>query len=357
MSALSSYIQATGNLLLPEWTEQAGVMLVWPHADSDWAAILDAAWANYRAMAQAILQFEDLLIIVRDDVHREAVQSYVQPVRRQPTFVLHATNDTWVRDYGPLSVRHNNQNQLIDFRFNAWGGKYPFAKDNALAETLRVSGLFSNIEHSDLILEGGAIETDGQGALMATRSSVITASRNGQLGQQEIEQQLSAKLGIQQFHWLDCAGLAGDDTDGHVDTLARFLDDNTIVYATVSPAHPDYQALSELEAQLQQLRNAQGLPYRLIPLPPPPLRYSALDGRLLAATYANFLIINNAVLLPTYADENDAKAMATLTAATKRQIMPIPCNALIEQNGSLHCATMQLALDTFYADLLPRMSQ
>ena len=336
--------------LLPEWAEQAAVMLVWPHAESDWAAILEQAWHCYRDIAKAILEHEDLVIVARDSAHQQSVLAYLQHCKRQPFFVLHPTNDTWIRDYGPLSVQAGNTQRLIDFRFNAWGGKYPYAKDDTLAESLRLSQRFAPISRVNLVLEGGAVETDGRGTFMATRSSVISTSRNGVLSQSDMESFLQTTLGIQHCHWLDCAGLAGDDTDGHIDTLARFLDEQTILYATVAEEHPDFAALKAFEEQLLRLRDPDGQPYHCIPLPAPPLRYSVLDQRLLAATYANFLIINNAVLLPVYDDPQDQLAIDRLTAATKRQIIPINCNALIEQNGSLHCATMQLAQNTYFPE-------
>ncbi|OOZ39055.1 agmatine deiminase family protein [Solemya elarraichensis gill symbiont] len=199
---------------------------------------------------------------------------------------------------------------------------------------------------SALVLEGGALETNGEGTMLATRSSVISESRNAGLDEEQVETLLNEQLGLSHFHWIECSGLAGDDTDGHIDTLARFTEEETIIYATVERSHPDFNAMQSLGEQLGSLRQPNGEAYRLIGLPPPPRRESVIDGRLLAATYANFLFINDAVLVPVYNHANDGLAVEMLQQATSRQVIPIECNALIEQNGSLHCATMQLAQGT-----------
>ncbi len=329
-----------------EWEPQDAVLITWPHDSSDWQQTLAESERNYVEIATAILAQQRLIILVQDSEQRKHVESQLTRAAGKPLFVTVNSNDTWIRDYGPLSVDIEGETSLIDFRFNAWGGKYESQLDDAVSANLYSNGLFKNMHSSELVLEGGALETNGQGTLLATRSSVISESRNSGLNEQQMESLLREQLGLSHFHWIECSGLAGDDTDGHIDTLARFTDPKTIVYATVERSHPDFSAMQALGEQLASLRQPNGEAYRLIGLPPPPRRESVIDGRLLAATYANFLIINDAVLLPVYNHTNDRLAVDMLRLATSRQVIPIKCNALIEQNGSLHCATMQLAQGT-----------
>ncbi|KHF25987.1 peptidylarginine deiminase-like protein [Solemya velum gill symbiont] len=329
-----------------EWETQDAVLITWPHENSDWQQTLAESERNYVEIATAILARQALIILVHDSEQRTHVESLLTNAVRKALFITVDSNDTWVRDYGPLSVEMEGEASLIDFRFNAWGGKYESQKDDTVSANLCNKGLFKNMHSSELVLEGGAIETNGQGAMLATRSSVISESRNSGLNAQQIEALLSEQLGLSHFHWIECNGLTGDDTDGHIDTLARFTDPETIVYATVERTHPDFGVMQNLGEQLASLRQPNGEAYRLVGLPPPPRRKSVIDDRLLAATYVNFLILNDAVLLPVYNDTNDKLAAEILQQVTSRQVIPIECNTLLEQNGSLHCATMQLAQGT-----------
>jgi len=213
-----------------------------------------------------------------------------------------------------------------------------------VSRALDEEGLFGcGMLHESMVLEGGAIETDGCGTLLATRGSVISERRNPGMEQSRIEERLSRLLGIKHFLWLDCDGLHGDDTDGHVDTIVRFADAETLLYASCSPQHPDHEQLRELERQVVALRRPDGRPYRTIPLPCPGLHRDT-DGRILPASYANFLITNSQVLQPVYMQDNDAKVMQIMQQAfPDREIVAIDSRALIEQNGSIHCATMQTA--------------
>lgn len=252
------------------------------------------------------------------------------------------SDDTWARDHGPLTVIVGNQTRVIDFRFNGWGGKYPATQDDRITAQLARTGVFgdSACEHSDLVLEGGAVETDGQGTLLATRHSVVTDSRNPGLNQTRLERQLRKALGLKRFLWLNNGALTGDDTDGHIDTLARFCDPHTILYVTCASEDPDFPVLDRMHRELDQFRRRDGASYRLIPLPPPGVHRDSA-GRRLPASYANFLIINDAVLAPVYGTTHDDEATSILAACfPNRQIIPIDCRPLIRQNGSLHCLTM-----------------
>lgn len=333
----------TENRIRAEWEPQTAVLLTWPHGESDWAGTLDRIAATYLEMARAISRHQSLIILAHDSFLQEQLLSLLgsNPHIR---IVSQPTNDTWIRDYGPLSVESDNRITHLDFRFDAWGGKYDAGLDDAVSRALDEQGLFEcGMLHESMVLEGGAVETDGCGALLATRGSVICERRNPGMDQTLIEEQLSRLLGITRFLWLDCDGLHGDDTDGHIDTIVRFADAETLLYATCSPQHPDHDRLGELERQVMALRRPDGRPYRTIPLPCPGLHRDR-DGRILPASYANFLITNRQVLQPVYMQENDAKVMRIMQQAFPgREIVAIDSRALIEQNGSIHCATMQTA--------------
>lgn len=257
--------------------------------------------------------------------------------------VIATSNDTWVRDYGPLALIDDTGAALCDFPFNGWGGKYPADRDKAVTRTLHQCGLFGTapLLRKSLVLEGGAVETDGQGTLLATRRSLVSESRNPGLSAPEIELVLAQTLGVRRILWLNAGGLSGDDTDGHIDNLARFADTETILHLTTDPDDPDHDELAAMYRELTAFRTQEGRPYKLIALPPAGRHW---DGdRRLPASYANFLLINGAVLLPVYGVANDGLAISVLEACFRhREIVPIDCRPVIRQNGGLHCLTMQL---------------
>jgi len=328
-----------------EWEPQSAVMLTWPHAGSDWED-LTAVFEAFAALGAAISADQELLSVGADASHLAQIQDHLLSTGAKPSrlrYASAASDDAWARDHGPLTVLGDNGPVLNDFTFNGWGGKYPAGRDNAITRSLQAQGVFGDVPRHDpqLVLEGGAIETDGQGTILATRSSIIDASRNPGMGVAELEQRLAGILGCRRFLWLDHGALTGDDTDGHIDTLVRFADPGTLVHTTVPDNHPDHAAVAAMTDELRALRTADGRPYRLIPLPYPGDHRGA-DGRRLPATYANFLITNRSVLMPRYGSSADAAAQARLgTAFPGRRIVSIDCRAIIEQNGSLHCLTMQ----------------
>jgi agmatine deiminase len=300
------------------------------------------------SIAVAIARFETVLIACHDESVRRQVEGQLRsaniPPDRTRLWVASA-NDTWARDHGPISVLCQGEATLLDFDFNGWGGKFAYELDNQITRRLHAQGAFGDtpIEHVDLILEGGSIEVDGSGTLLTTAQCLLTPTRNPRLSRQQLEQQLSELLGITRFLWLQHGYLAGDDTDSHIDTLARLCDPDTIAYVSCTdPQDEHYKELKAMEAELQSFRTARGSPYRLVPLPWPTAKYDT-DGVRLPATYANFLIINNAVLVPTYRDPADDEALRTLqTCFPDREVVGIDCLPLIAQHGSLHCVTMQL---------------
>ncbi len=325
-----------------EWEPQSATLLTWPHADSDWADNLASVEAVYREVVAALLPRQAVLIVCQSVAHRAHVASQC-PAGDGIHLAIAPSNDSWTRDHGPITVLDGNRPVLLDFDFNGWGEKYPAERDNAITATLHQTKVWPGIERRapGMVLEGGALETDGQGSLLATRSSILSTSR-GNGNQPRIEAHLRKWLGIRRFLWLSNGRLSGDDTDGHIDTLARFVDAGHIVHVSCRPDDPDYARIERMIAELQALRDANGRPYRLTALPAP-AAMSSDDGRRLAASYANFLIANDQLLAPVYGLDSDQAALRSLAACfPERDIIAIDCRALIEQNGSLHCISMQL---------------
>jgi agmatine deiminase len=321
-------------------------MLTWPHDRGDWGEHLAEVEKVFVDMATAITRYETCLVVCRDENHRHSVQSLLQQVPGDRLVLAIAeSNDVWARDHGPLTVLCQDEPLLLNFRFNGWGGKYRAYLDNAIVSTLYKHNFFDDslIEDIDLVFEGGAIEVDGSGTFLATKHSVVTDTRNPGESQQEIEKLLADRLGIERFLWLEHGALEGDDTDGHIDTLARFADRETILYCRCDDrGDSNFDELNWMEAELQGFKSATGTPYKLEPLPLPAAKFDE-DGHRLPATYANFLIINGAVLVPTYRDANDEVALEVLRRVfPDREIVAVDCLPLVHQYGSLHCATMQL---------------
>ena len=305
-----------------EWEPQSGVQLTWPHAETDWAPMLDEITETYREMADAIRRYEPVLI--------------VEP----------PTNDTWARDHGFITLVDDQGGiRLLDFKFNGWGEKFPSQLDNAINRRLydegRVKGEY--VSQLDFVLEGGAIESDGSGTVFTTTNCLLAPHRNQPMTQQQIEERLKEALCAERIVWIDHGNLTGDDTDGHIDTLVRIAPDDTLLYVGCDDIEDEqYTELHLMETQLQTLRTRDGHPYRLLKLPMPHPIYDE-DGMRLPATYANFLVINGAVLVPTYAQPAlDAEALRLIgDAFPGRDIIGIDCRTIIRQHGSLHCCTMQ----------------
>lgn len=331
-----------------EWAPQDGVQLTWPNDRGDWAPYLDQVEPVFIAIARAVALRERVIISAYDAEHCAAVSERLSNARvnmdRVSLYPIPA-NDTWARDHGPIGIYGPDGHlRLLDFIFNGWGGKYPADLDNRITPRLAEAGAFAaETTDVDLILEGGGIETDGAGTLLTTTSCLLAPTRNPKFTQAQLEARLSELLGVDRFLWLRNGHLEGDDTDGHIDTLARFCSVDTLAYQGCDdPEDAHYPALEAMAEELRALRQRDGQPYNLVELPWPRAKYSD-DGRRLPATYANFLIINGAVLVPTYNDPADTAALAALrTAFPGREIVAIDCSALILQYGSLHCVTMQL---------------
>ncbi|MBT0653543.1 agmatine deiminase family protein [Geomobilimonas luticola] len=327
-----------------EWEEQDGVLLAWPHESTDWRLHLDLVEPVFTEIVRSISRFESVLLVTPDEVETERLLADAGVEMANVRLFPVETNDTWARDFGPVTVEENGQPLLLDFGFNGWGLKFPADLDNLITGRLCKLGAFrAERQIAGLIMEGGSLESDGSGTILTTAECLLSPNRNPHLSRQEIEAALKQELGAERVLWLENGYLAGDDTDSHVDTLARLCPDETIVYQSCDdPADEHYGALGTMAEELKTFRTRDGSPYRLLPLPWPEARFDD-DGQRLPATYANYLVINRAVLVPTYRDKNDGAALAVVRSAfPDREVIGIDCSPLILQHGSLHCVTMQL---------------
>lgn len=333
-------------ILFPaEWFPQSGIQLTWPHEDSDWNYILEEVTACFVRIATEILKREHLFIVCKNA--EQVRQQLGEATQSNHSLLLIEIpgNDTWARDHGGISVFVDGQPQVYDFTFNGWGLKFAADLDNQITKSLFEKNIFTEqvfrVNRKNFVLEGGALESDGKGTLLTTSECLLSPNRNSFMNKEDIERYLKDIFGLKRILWLDYGYLAGDDTDSHIDTLARFCDENTIAYVKCDDTDDEhYEALKKMERQLKEFSNNQGQPYRLIPLPM--AKPVVIDGERLPATYANFLIINDAVLVPTYASELDKPALQQLQKAFPgKEIVGIDCLPLIRQHGSLHCVTMQ----------------
>jgi agmatine deiminase len=330
--------------LRAEWEHHNIVLMAFPHEETDWARYDDweTVTAPFVRTAQAIAYYQMVYMLTRD-------AAAIKPLFCSTTniiFIEADYDDTWTRDYGALSLEEAGVKKLIDFTFNGWGGKYNADKDNAINTFLSSKGFLGGtpLEQIDYVLEGGSIETDGVGTILTTASCLCHPNRNGSVDKKTVENRLSDALGARRFLWLDAGKIIGDDTDGHIDTLVRFVNRDTLTYVTCDNADdPHYKSLKAMEEQLHTFRTAEGAPYTLIPLPMPSPKYNT-GGQRLPATYANFLITNGAVIYPTFQDMHDKKVGEILKGLfPDREIIPIGAIPLIEEGGSIHCSTMQMA--------------
>lgn len=338
--------------LRAEWEPQSAILVAWPYPDSDWGPDLELTERVYDDIVGNISRYQPVLVLANSD----SVASHIRRRFRRlainhERICIHILdfNDTWTRDYGPLAVDEGEATVLMDFRFNGWGGKFDAHLDDRVSDRLNSDGLLGNLAYHHLpwVLEGGAVETDGQHTMLATTSSVLSESRNPGSTKEDMEAMFRCQLGIHRFHWLESGAISGDDTDGHIDTLVRFANPFTLLHTTAARADPDFHGLNDMARELASLRTAEDSSYRLVPLPSPGIHHDE-NGQRIPATYANFLILNGAVLAPIYGTASDQSAISILKEHFPgRAIIPIDCRGLIRQNGSLHCATMQIPAGGF----------
>lgn len=335
----------TRRYLPPEWAPQSAVMLTWPRAEGDFARHFAAVEQNFIDIAVAITRYEEVHINYGLDpagLRSRLIQAGANSARLRVYRV--ASDDVWARDHGPITVIRNGRLVHLDFVFNGWGGKFSAEQDNQLTQRLAELGAWSApVQTLDFVLEGGAIEVDGSGTLLTTERCLLAPTRNPHLNREQIEAVLKREFGVERVLWLAHGDLLGDDTDGHVDTIARFCDAHTIAYQGCDDeSDPHYADLQAMAVELAAFRTRNGSPYDLVALPLPGAIYDE-DGRRLPAGYANFLIMNGCVLVPVYGDANDEPALEKLREVFEdREVIGIDCRALIQQYGSLHCVTMQI---------------
>lgn len=334
------------HIVLPaEWEPQSGIQLTWPHSGTDWAPMLDEISQCYARIVREIIRFEPVMIVTPS---ADIVHPYIEDLDQDRIHIceVRGTNDTWARDHGGITVTNNDKPAVLNFIFNGWGMKYPANYDNQIVSEMESGQAFApgiKVFSPPFVLEGGSIESDGCGTVLTTASCLFSNNRNEPWLSHNTKDDLAFFLGADRLLVLENGYLEGDDTDGHVDTLARFCDPETIAYVQCTdPDDSHFDELLAMERELLALRTAEGKPYRLISLPMAEPVFDE-DGYQLPATYANFLILNGAVLVPAYGnDELDEQAREVLqTAFPDREIISVDCLPLIQQGGAIHCATMQ----------------
>lgn len=338
------YFYSMNNVRLPaEWEHQDLIQLAFPSKHSDWLKYWERVVPCYIEIIKVIASYQPLLIVCDD---KNVLRNYLKDISSSNIYIIEIPiNDTWARDHGAITVQDENTFVIYDFMFNGWGLKFAADKDNLITKALWNKDIYNakKLFIPDIILEGGSIESDGNGTLMTTTNCLLSPNRNPHLSKEQIEQKLIDLFGLKNVLWLEHGHLSGDDTDAHIDTVARFCDSDTIAYVQCKEEiEIHYSDLKKMEEELQQFKTAVNKPYRLIPLPMASAIYAYDDNRRLPATYANFLILNDVVLMPTYGVNEDAAAIVQLQKAfPEKKVIGVDCSALILQHGSLHCITMQ----------------
>ncbi len=322
--------------LIAEFEKQSFTQIIFPHQNTDWAPYLEEAQATFVNIINAISKHQKCLVVSYDV---EAVKSRFTP-NANLFFVPYVCDDTWARDCSALSIEENGETKLLDFTFTAWGGKFEASRDNLMSQNLsKYYGV--PMQKCDFILEGGGVESNGEGLILTTSECVLNANRNATYSAIEIDAKLRDYFGAKEILILNHGYLSGDDTDSHIDTLARFVSRDAIMYVKCEDESDEHhEALRMMEAELFLLAKKHSL--RLIALPMADALY--YDDERLPATYANFLFVNGAVIVPTYGGSQDDVALAIFRKTfPDLEIVGVDCAVLVRQHGSLHCVTMNFA--------------
>jgi agmatine deiminase len=329
-----------------EWCDHHGTWLSWPHNPDTWPGVLAAAEAAMVPVVSALSEHEIVYINVLNDDHARHVGKLLAGRADDSRVRLEriATDDAWIRDYGAIIVRDPASPEgatAIDFEYNAWGGKYPpFDQDQAVAASM-AGRLGLPCVAAGMVLEGGSVDVNGAGLGLVTEQCLLNPNRNPALQRQDIESQLAGFLGVSECLWLT-EGITGDDTDGHIDNLARFVDTMRVVtIVSGDSSDPDFAALRDNRRLLVDFRDRQGRGLEVLDLPvPEPVIHR---GERLPASYANFYIANGLVLVPAYQCTADADAAGILADCfPDRRVIPVDCRPLIVGLGALHCLTQQI---------------
>lgn len=328
----------TNHYFLSEWQPVDSVAIAWPFPASDWGYCIVDADICYQGLLKALSSKVKTRVLLHPSMDAGLWRSSFSVDLNWANIDVINTikyDDTWIRDYGPLSLTSG----LLNFVFDGWGKKYLSEADNLVNKQL--NNMFNaRWRESSLVVEGGALEVNDQRMLLANKNCVLDTVRNPDLSIDEIERELKCVLGLSEILWIDGVELTGDDTDGHIDTVARFTKHNGIVYSAPNPLHPDAKTLSSLDSQIRAIAKQKN--FKLFALPTPVI-FSEYDQSLLPATYANFLYCNNTIFVPVYGIDSDEIALSVLADAFPEvELMPVRCETLLEQHGSLHCATIQI---------------
>ncbi|KAB8028153.1 agmatine deiminase [Fluviispira multicolorata] len=322
-----------------EWSPHAATWTSWPFDDEIWYGDLDSVRQEFTALVKAITQFEHVHLLVTNE---EAENDALERLGKKSNVTLHrvSLNDVWFRDNGPIFIKKENKISFVKWEFNAWGQKFKWDLDN-LAPNQVAEFLKLNFFKSSVVMEGGSLDTNGKGICLTTKQCLLSEMRNPTLSQSDIEKSLKDNLGIKKLLWLE-DGLEGDHTDGHIDTIVRFVNENTIVYSmTEDRTDKNYPAMQRNFELLKTFTDLEGNLFNLVPLVLPKNRIE-IEGQRLPATYANFYIGNSFVVVPVYQDPHDEVALKTLRSLfPNREVIGLSSRAIINGGGSFHCVTQQ----------------
>ena len=338
---------ALGYRMPAEWERHRGTWLSWPHKEASWPGNFGPVPTIFASMVRCLIEREEVHINVAGPEMETAVRGFLTDEgvgTGNVFFHLNPTDDAWCRDHGPIFIQRDahgrQQEAIVDWGYNAWGGKYPPYDQDDVIPTRIGAEYGIPVFHPGIILEGGSLDVNGHGTLLTTEACLLNPNRNPQLDRAGIEARLRAFLGVSKILWLG-EGIAGDDTDGHVDDLARFVDRNTVVTVVEEDrADQNYEPLQQNLERLRGMTDQDARPLRVVTLPMPRPLYHA--GQRLPASYANFYIANGLVLLPTYDPPRDEEAATTLQALfPDRDVIGIDCADLVWGLGAFHCVTQQ----------------
>ncbi len=328
--------------LVAEWEKQDGILIAWPSEKTDWRDIISEVEETYLQLVKTISDYEKVLILTEEEERLNLLLKDRNANLRNISFFNVGYNDTWARDFGPITLKKDDGFEILDFNFNGWGLKFPANLDNQITKRLFQMNLFKNatLKTLNFVLEGGSIETNGNGILLTTENCLLSANRNPDFKKEDIENRLQKYLNVKEIIWIKHGYLVGDDTDSHIDTLIRFAGEKTILYVLPPKDKNDvhYEEMKKMEDEVLGLKCR----FNIKPLPFAPAIFDEKGNRL-PATYANFLIINDAVILPVYNErESDTLAIEVMKETfPDREIITIDSTSLIRQHGSIHCITMQ----------------
>jgi agmatine/peptidylarginine deiminase len=331
-----------------EWELQDAIQITWPSNTTDWNDNIMESEKCFLQISQLISKYQKLIIIHANS--RNPKELFNAKELRNIIFIEADYNDTWSRDYAPISIIENGIPKLKNFNFNGWGNKFESTLDNELNQTLLKYRIYKNLSDIDFILEGGSIDSNGDGVILTTKKCLLNSNRNSTYSFSQIDTLIKKELHAKKILWLEEGEIIGDDTDAHIDMLARFINENSILYVkSFDESNPNFGSLNKMELELKQFTNLRGESFNLIPIPLPSITEG---GIYLPATYANFLITNKQVLLPIYNCPEDGEVIKQFkTLFPDKDIEPVFCGEIIKQNGSIHCLTMQLHKNTVALNL------